>query len=300
MSRGKSFTQEQDEAICRAYLCITKDPLIGNSQPRSQFWIRVQQEYKGKIDDNQRSEASIKARWQIIQKCCNKFRGCLRSVQAQRHSGMTYQNEFEMAKQTYYDDTGKYFSGMDGCWAILAESIKWQDIKPKRTTKAIDLSESEDKITSPVHDEDTQVPSNFESIDVAETTPCSGSVSSPRKRPSGTKLAKHNKIKNKVQELESVRHINLLETLNKSMAENQGRRIELEERRIASLERQTTCEEKKTERKDIKMEERIMGMDLSTIQDPERRAYYQYRRNAILAKWSSSSSTFYSPDLPEF
>ncbi|KAK1366236.1 NAM-associated domain-containing protein [Heracleum sosnowskyi] len=206
-----------------------------------------------------------------------------------------------MAKQTYYDDTGKYFTGMDGCWAILAESIKWQDIKPsKRTTKTIEISESEDKIASPIHDKDTQIPSNFESVDVAETTPCSGCVSSPRKRPSGTKLAKQNKIKNKVQELESARHINFLETLNKSMTKNQAKRIELEERRVASLERQPTCEEKKMERNNTEATERIMGMNLSATEDPERRVYYQYRRNAILAKWSRSSSTYYYPDLLEY
>ncbi|KAK1365833.1 NAM-associated domain-containing protein [Heracleum sosnowskyi] len=206
-----------------------------------------------------------------------------------------------MAKQTYYDDTENYFTGMDGCWAILAEFIKWQDIKPRKmTTKTIKISESEDKIESTIHEKDTQIPSSFESVDVVETTPCSGSVSSPRKRPSGTKLAKQNKIKNKVQELESARHINLLETLNKSMTENQAKMIELEERRVASLDRQTTCEEKKIER-EYRGEERIMGMDLSAIEDPERRAYYQYRRrNAILVKWSSSSSTSYYPDLPEY
>ena len=92
-SRGKSFTPEQDEAICRAYLCITEDPIIGNSQPRTQFWIRVLQEYCEKTNDDQRSEVSIKSRWQIIQRCCNKFRGCLRSVEALHQSGMTHQNE---------------------------------------------------------------------------------------------------------------------------------------------------------------------------------------------------------------
>ncbi|KAK1368919.1 hypothetical protein POM88_035011 [Heracleum sosnowskyi] len=114
-----------------------------------------------------------------------------------------------MTKQIYYDDTEKYFTGMDGCWAILAESIKWQDIKPsKRTTNIIEISESEDKIASPIHDKDTQIPSSFESVNVAETTPCSGSVSSPRKRPSGTKLAKK-KTKLKIR-LKNLRVLGIL------------------------------------------------------------------------------------------
>ena len=91
-ARGKSFTSEQDEAICRAYLSITEDPILSNSQRRSQFWSWVLEAYKIKTNDNQRSEASMKSRWQIIQKSCNKFRGCLRSIEALHQSGVTHQN----------------------------------------------------------------------------------------------------------------------------------------------------------------------------------------------------------------
>lgn len=205
-----------------------------------------------------------------------------------------------MAKQSYFDDTGKYFVGMDGCWMILEESIKWQDITPGRKLKTPETPEHfDDLMSSPIIIEDNQVSSSFESLD-GETTPGSGSVSSPRKRPAGTKLAKRNKLKNKVQEVDNARHINLLETLNKTMADNSARRIELEERKVASLERQTACEEKETERKDREMEERIMSMDLSAIRDPDMKAYYQLRRTAIMEKWSKLSSTTYYGDLPEY
>ncbi|KAH7861821.1 hypothetical protein Vadar_031321 [Vaccinium darrowii] len=309
-SRGKSFTPEQDEAICRAYLCITEDPIIGNSQPRSQFWHRVLQEYEGKTNDDQRSESSVKSRWQIIQKCCNKFRGCLRSVEALHQSGMTHQNEYDMAKQAYYEDTGKYFSGMDGCWAILEHAIKWQDITPSgRKGKNPEAPQIPDGMSFPFSPEESQIPSTYESLD-AETTPSSGgtgSVSSPRKRPGGKKLAKEKKSKSKVQEVENARHINLLETLNKTVLDNQARRIQLEERRVVSLERQIVCEERETARrdrememKDREMEERIMQMDLSVIQDPQIKAYYEHRKGAILAKWANSTSTTDYTDLPEY
>lgn len=207
-----------------------------------------------------------------------------------------------MAKQTYFQDTGKYFSGMDGCWAILEHSIKWQDVTPGgRKGKSHEPSQ----IPEGMHHfspEASQIPSTYESVDV-DTTPSSGgtgSVSSPRKRPGGSKLAKRNKAKTKVQEVENARHLDLLETFNKTMADNQARRIQLEERRVASLERQTACEEREAERKDIEMEERIMGMDLALIKDPGKRAYYEHRRAAILAKWSNSTSTTYYTDLPEY
>ncbi|KAH7854698.1 hypothetical protein Vadar_016885 [Vaccinium darrowii] len=148
--------------------------------------------------------------------------------------------KYDMAKQAYYEDTGKYFSGMDGCWAFLEHAIKWQDITPsRRRGKNPEAPQIPDEMSFPFYPEESQIPSTYESLD-AETTPSSGgtgSVSSPRKRPGGKKLAKEKKSKSKVQEVENARHINLLETLNKTVSDNQARRIQLEERRVASLER---------------------------------------------------------------
>ncbi|KAH7864760.1 hypothetical protein Vadar_033478 [Vaccinium darrowii] len=218
--------------------------------------------------------------------------------------------QYDMAKQAYYEDTGKYFSGMDGCWAILEHAIKWQDITPSgRKAKTPEAPQIPEGMSFPFSPEESQIPSTYESLD-AETTPSSGgtgSVSSPRKRPGGKKLAKEKKAKSKVQEVENARHINLLETLNKTVSENQARRIQLEERRVASLKRQIVCEERETARrerememKDKEMEERIMQMDLSVIQDPQMKAYYEHRKAAILAKWVNSTSTTYYTDLPEY
>lgn len=120
-----------------------------------------------------------------------------------------------MTKQSYFKDTGKYFAGMDGCWAILEQSIKWQNVTPNVGK-------------SKTHEE---VQNTFESPD-AEMSPStigSASVSSPRKRPPGTKPSKTKREKSTVQEVNNARHINLLETLNKTMADNQARRIESEE-----------------------------------------------------------------------
>ena len=91
------------------------------------------------------------------------------------------------------------FCGMDGCWAILEQSIKWKDI-------ALSASKVE------VHEE-AEIPKTYESPE-AEITPSSGgsdSVFSPRKRPLGTKLAKRNKAKSKVEEIHNARHLDLLE-----------------------------------------------------------------------------------------
>lgn len=98
-----------------------------------------------------------------------------------------------MVKQAYFEDARRYYTGLDVCFMILANSINWQDINPGRKPKTHESPDFIDIISSSI--DDNQVTSTFDYLDW-ETTP-SGSVSSPRKRPTRMKLAKHNKFKYK-------------------------------------------------------------------------------------------------------
>ena len=76
---------------------------------------------------------------------------------------------------------------MDGCWKILENSIKWQDVVPGgRKASGSEMPTG----LSPQSPEESQIPSTFPSINM-DNTPSSGgsgSVSSPsKKRPSGRK-----------------------------------------------------------------------------------------------------------------
>lgn len=87
--RGKGFTPALDIAICNAYLCISQDAIVGNSQPQSVFWSRVLEEYTKKTDDSSRTINSIQSRWREIQKLCAKWSGYLKSIEAKNQSGQT-------------------------------------------------------------------------------------------------------------------------------------------------------------------------------------------------------------------
>ncbi|GAB2233223.1 hypothetical protein Droror1_Dr00002442 [Drosera rotundifolia] len=125
--RGKSFTPEQDMAICYAYLNITQDLTIDNSQSSGHFWDRIYQHYIRSTSDDARSQGSIKSRWGIIMKCCNKFLGFLTQVQNAHQSGMTDTNVVLQAKLMYMKIEKKPFT-FDHCWGILESSIKWQQL----------------------------------------------------------------------------------------------------------------------------------------------------------------------------
>ncbi|XP_058223190.1 uncharacterized protein LOC131332895 [Rhododendron vialii] len=267
-ARGKSFNSDQDEAICNAYLCVSQDPIIGTNQPRSKLWDRVAKKYTKFTGGDVRSDASIKSRWQVIQQACNKYRGHLRQIQRQHQSGMTEQNEIDLVKRHYKDTETKPFANLDCCWAILEHTTTLEDSNP----------------TS------------------------GGSVQSPRKRPPGCKASKAKLLKTKKSENEEREWINLMEKFNQTTSDKESRRAEMEARRVAALERTTTnderrvaLEERKAAIKEKEMEDRIMQMDLDLVQDPQMKAYYQYRKGEILAKWTASSSpNGYFPGFPDY
>ena len=71
--REKSFTIEEDVAICRAWCHITEDSIVGNSQSHAHFWERIFENYSSLQNDHSRAQVSISSRWGVIMKCCNKF-----------------------------------------------------------------------------------------------------------------------------------------------------------------------------------------------------------------------------------
>ena len=87
--RGKSFTTEEDVAICRAWCHITEDPIVGNSQSHTHFLGRIFENFCSLQNDHSRTQVSILSRWGVISKCCNKFLGYLAQVENLHPSGMS-------------------------------------------------------------------------------------------------------------------------------------------------------------------------------------------------------------------
>ena len=85
--REKSFTTEEDVAICRAWWHITEDPIVGNSRSHTHFWGRIFENYCSLQNDHSRTQVSISSRWGVIMKCCNKFHGYLAQVENLHPSG---------------------------------------------------------------------------------------------------------------------------------------------------------------------------------------------------------------------
>lgn len=93
MKRGKSFTLEQDVAICNARLNIFQDPFNVVSKPQYNFWDRIYQNYVELTgDQNVRSQCSVQSRWKLIFGSCKKIHDCLARVE-DKQSGLTESNK---------------------------------------------------------------------------------------------------------------------------------------------------------------------------------------------------------------
>ncbi|GAB2263256.1 hypothetical protein Droror1_Dr00004253 [Drosera rotundifolia] len=252
--RGKSFTCKQDRAICYAYLNITQDLTIENSQSSGYFWNRIYEHYIGSTCDDARSQVSIQSRWGTIMKYCNKFFGFLSQIQNAHQSGMNEANVVMQAKIMYMEIEKKPFS-FDHWWGILESSIKWQQLpgtnsRTNTPTMTIDF----------IHQSATQVPNSVSLADdhdtieespgrTEETGDISGTrdriESSRRKRPPERKADKTARKKSKIGDRENVRVSNLMEEFNTSFSENAKAKSEREERKLKVMEDLKKIEEDK-------------------------------------------------------
>ncbi|KAG5529002.1 hypothetical protein RHGRI_029610 [Rhododendron griersonianum] len=103
--RGKGFTMVEDEALCRAYLAISQDPIIGTNQTMANLWERIRLCFSSQADvDCNRTAVSLMKRWSKIQKAMA-----------------------EAKRMFSIDERNKSFM-FESCWEILRHSCKWDEI----------------------------------------------------------------------------------------------------------------------------------------------------------------------------
>jgi hypothetical protein len=91
--RSKNFSDQEDEILVSAWLNISMDPVVGKDQKVGRYWSRIYEYFnEHKPCQSQRTVNSLMHRWETIQKCVNKFCGCLTRIQLRRQSGTTMQD----------------------------------------------------------------------------------------------------------------------------------------------------------------------------------------------------------------
>jgi hypothetical protein len=88
--RQKNFSTHEDEVLVSGWLNISLDPITGKDQKSTTYWTRISEYFhKHKKCQSKRTISSLKHRWETIQRCVNKFCGCLTRIELRRKSGHT-------------------------------------------------------------------------------------------------------------------------------------------------------------------------------------------------------------------
>jgi hypothetical protein len=86
--RQKNFSDHEDDVLVSGWLNISLDPIVGKDQKGGRCWSRIG-EYFHIYSQTQRTISSLMHRWETIQKCVNKFCGCLSRIEMRPQSGTT-------------------------------------------------------------------------------------------------------------------------------------------------------------------------------------------------------------------
>jgi len=92
--RSKNFSDHEDEVLVSSWLNISLDPVVGKDQKGGRYWSRIYEYFhEHKTCSSKRTINSLMHRWETIQKCVNKFCGCLTRIELRRQSGTTMQDK---------------------------------------------------------------------------------------------------------------------------------------------------------------------------------------------------------------
>ena len=90
--RGSNYTSLEDIQLCKSWIHISNDPIIGNDQAGKTYWERIANDFHRNMDfESDRTPNSLEHRFGIILKECMKFQGYYEEVERRHPSGIPYQ-----------------------------------------------------------------------------------------------------------------------------------------------------------------------------------------------------------------
>ena len=135
MGRASNWTAKEDEALAKAWIKASTDPVHGNYQKTKNFWGTIQENYAaftanltkvdGKTKLDERSISSMQTRWNQINKATLKFNGIFTQVVKVVKSGWNQEMYEEEAKRLYLDEVKEPFNFYN-IWLFVKGQPKWQ------------------------------------------------------------------------------------------------------------------------------------------------------------------------------
>lgn len=132
--KGKNFSSEEERQVCRSFLQITQDPVVGNGQRSKAFWERVGVHYNRNrpAGGGERPARSLETKWGIIKHDVAKFVGVYKQVYDCRESGTSLDDVLQNALELYKVKHAKQQSFVFlHCWLLLRDIPRWMESVPE-------------------------------------------------------------------------------------------------------------------------------------------------------------------------
>ncbi|XP_050226247.1 uncharacterized protein LOC126676149 [Mercurialis annua] len=321
--RTTSYVPAEDILLCQIYMAACEDHNMGVHQPGNRFWSHVAEKYNNSTSLNitLRSDRSLQARVQVIERAVRKLNGCIRQVKNMNISGASDQDILNQARILLMQDSN-YKRGFkfDHVWNMLKdfEKLKCDASTRKRVhprpilnyapVELVDPSSELNIPTSPKLSSKRVHPRpilNYAPVELVNPTPILNyapvelvNPTPELKIPTSPKLSSvpvnlnnddagasssERSIGMKNSEL-SKKVEEKLSAIIESIQEENRQLVELLKKTSADRQEQFEVQSKILALKEYKEENKILLHDLNTISDSKVRAFFEAEKTRILEK----------------
>ncbi|GKE26896.1 glutathione S-transferase T3-like protein [Tanacetum coccineum] len=139
--RQTAWTHEEEIALCKGWVDVSKNNMLGNSRKEAGFWCAVLAYMVSKTKQyGRRTYDMVNGKWKTVRPTGVRFCGVYGNVMRRgQESGASDEDYFERALMDYQAETGTTFKYRH-CWEILKNSPKW--MKSEVLSKRYKSSES--------------------------------------------------------------------------------------------------------------------------------------------------------------
>ncbi|EHS64514.1 uncharacterized protein PGTG_20976 [Puccinia graminis f. sp. tritici CRL 75-36-700-3] len=203
--KTSNYSEQEDVELCRAWVQISEDPVVGTNQEGSTFWVRIEKLYREATPNSpSRPVGSIKSRWALLQKSINKFRGCVVQVESFNASGTSAEDQLNRALRLFTEDQKCSFKHLR-CYNLLVRSPKWNQYIRDNERKAAAAKRKRAVTPTPVAEVAPSTPSASNTRGAspgfstpAPSTPAGSNAASERRPKPSFMIATQSKIQTEI------------------------------------------------------------------------------------------------------
>lgn len=124
--RGTNFSDQSLKQLCKSWLQVSEDPLLGNDQKGATFWSRIAADHNKCVSTGDvRTVKSLEARWAMLNRSMAEFAGYVEQIRGLKQTSKGPDDIVIDVLAMYKQENGSDFKDVK-CYKILRVAPKWQ------------------------------------------------------------------------------------------------------------------------------------------------------------------------------